>query len=395
MEASLFKDNAIVVVAYNRLVPLQNLLYSLSQLTNPGGTKYDLIISIDNHGTSEIIDLANTFVWNHGGKKVIVHQEKLGLVKHFIWAGDRTKEYKNVIFLEDDLFVSPSLLTMSSRLVDFYNNDAKVAGCALYNPIICEFTRERFYQIYDGYDVYFLQHPYWGNIWFKDKWIEFKNYLKTYVPQLDLLPSNVAKWTKSFKKIFIQFLIEKDYYMVLPRVSLITNMGEAGLHGKVGLYCYQNVLDICDHNYRLCRLEESSSVYDAFFEIKANIIKRYNLPLQKYDFDVDLMGTRSSYSKTLVLTSKQTKKALIYFSSLMKPVEQSLLLHNKHDEGIALAETKDIVKQKKFYRERLFNDIKKNYPTPSLSAAVYLLYKTFCLIINKLFKGVKILLIAR
>ena len=62
--------------------------------------------------------IANDFNWRLGEKKVIIHTQKLGLRNHFIWVGDQTERFKNVIFLEDDLIVSPELLrTVPSELV--------------------------------------------------------------------------------------------------------------------------------------------------------------------------------------------------------------------------------------------------------------------------------------
>ena len=78
---------AIVVVAYNRDKALAKLLNSLKRIET--NINVPLVISIDGGGTEAVNKIANDFEWQYGEKKVIIH-EKLGLVKHFIWAGDQT-----------------------------------------------------------------------------------------------------------------------------------------------------------------------------------------------------------------------------------------------------------------------------------------------------------------
>ena len=167
---------AIVVVGYNRPKALEDLFLSLSKIETE--REVPLIISIDNKGTEAVNRLAEQYEWAHGPKEVIIHQQKKGLVKHFIWTGDQTEKYDVVIFLEDDLLVSPQIVNYVEKVAEFYEDDDRVAGASLYNPIINEITGGRFYQLDDGYDNYFLQQPYWGHVWFKKPWAEFHEYLK-------------------------------------------------------------------------------------------------------------------------------------------------------------------------------------------------------------------------
>ena len=60
---------AIIVVGYNRPDALKRILKSLAD------AKYDyadipLRISIDHSGNQEVINVAQTFEWKHGSKKV-------------------------------------------------------------------------------------------------------------------------------------------------------------------------------------------------------------------------------------------------------------------------------------------------------------------------------------
>ena len=183
---------AIVITAYNRARPLKNLLDSLNSIVTT--KRLPLIISIDNQGTEEVNEVANAFVWKHGEKQVIIHQEKKGLRAHFIWAGDQTEQYENVLFLEDDLYVSPYILEFVEAAIEKYRDDPHITGASLYNPLLCEFDKCKFYQYEDGFDNYFFQHPYWGNVWFQESWREFKKWLETYEYDPSILPENVRRW---------------------------------------------------------------------------------------------------------------------------------------------------------------------------------------------------------
>lgn len=351
----------IVITAYNRALPLQCLLDSLNKI-NSCGLEIPLIISIDNNGTPEVNKVAEQFNWKYGKKEIVIHKERLGLVKHFIWAGDQTSRFENVIFLEDDLLVSPELINFSSQLIEFYKDDEEVAAASLYNPVLNEETGTKFYQIEDDYDVYFLQHPYWGNIWFRNKWMMFKEYLATYQKNPVILPNNVAAWgDKSFKQKYIQYLIETNRTVVTARVSVVTNNGYSGLHNDDGLYMYQSVLKLKGDKYRFPHVSESIACYDAYEEISPEILKKLNEKLCQFDFEMDINGTKTEYKKAYVITSRTCKTPIMKFSSLMKPTETSIVVDALGDGGISLCKREDVVFDSLFLKERLIRDINKNY----------------------------------
>lgn len=349
---------AIVITAYNRPTPLERLLRSLLKIRVD--EEIPLIISIDNGGTDEVNKVANSFDWPYGNKIVNIHKEKLGLVKHFIWTGDLTKEYENIIFLEDDLLVSPEVVDYTKQVIEFYKNDSRVAAASLYNPIFNEATGTRFYQIHDGFDAYFLQQPYWGHIWMRDKWAGFKEFLSSYVENKEILPPNIASWKESFKKKFVQYLIETNKTVVTPRVSLVTNSGTGGLHSG-DLYHYQSELMIEKKKYRLPTLEESKARYDSFEEIEPDILKQYNPELFQYDFEVDINGLRNNYKCDYVLTTRPTQNALFTYSSFMKPTELSVILGISSDKGLTLTKKSDIIRKKSHLAENRYKDYLKNY----------------------------------
>ena len=381
---------AIIVTAYNRADALRKLLLSLDEVRSD--LNISLIISIDNNGDFEVNKIANDFNWRLGEKKVIIHTQKLGLRNHFIWVGDQTERFKNVIFLEDDLIVSPELVNFSIDSVNYYHDEENVAGISLYNPMLCEFTGGKFYQNYDSFDIYFLQHPYWGNIWTRHKWDEFKSWLKSYELNQEILPQSVYNWKESsFKKVFIQYLIETDKYMVIPRISLLTNNGEIGLHNQYGFYQYQVVIMNERIDYRFCRLVDSKAVYDAFFEIKPEILKFYNNELKNYDFEVDLKGIRHNYTKDFVLTTRPNEGSIVSFSALMKPMENGVI-YAAEGEGIFLCNSKYInisdKNNKKYDKELLVKDIDMNYVT-DIRTSFRLLTKHVILKIRKVINGIR------
>lgn len=353
----------IVITAYNRATPLADLLTSLNNVLVDDGRQIPLVISIDNQGTKDVNQVANDFKWKYGPKEVVIHEKKLGLVKHFIWAGDQTERFDNVLFLEDDLIVSPDIINYSLQLSNYYSKHIQVAAASLYNPILNEGTGTRFYQLVDGYDVYFLQHPYWGNIWFKDKWCEFKKYLDTYSEKKALLPPHIALWTESFKKKYIQFLIENNYTVVTPRVSIVSNNGCMGLHNDKLPFMYQAPIQQHKNTYNFCGLEDSISIYDAFEEISPDVLKRLNPLLCEYDFTVDINGTKqlSTIKTEYVLTSKKTSVPKLSFTSLMKPTEQGIVYNLQGDKGLSLCKTSDVIEDPSYYKFRKWNDIEKNY----------------------------------
>lgn len=354
---------AIVVIAYNRMNSLQNLLASLNKIVT--NDKIPLIISIDNNGTKEINKYAQEFHWAHGEKKIIIHKEKLGLRAHFIWAGDQSYLYENIIFLEDDLYVSPYILEYCHAYISKYSNDNRIAGGSFYNPDLCEFDKCKFRKIEDGYDNYFFQHPYWGNIWGKAKWDDFKQWLSTYTYNPKILPSLVQGWgDKSFKKIYIQYLIERDKYIVYPRVSYVTNMGEPGIHCGTSLKQYQTVLQTGHKEFHLSTFDESLSIYDAFFEISPFVIKKTNKELRDFDFVVDIRGNRVTYENEYIITKTNKPNAIFLYSDRMIPLEFNIIC-NITGMGLFLCKTNHVAikKRKAESSKKIAIDVLEyNYP---------------------------------
>ena len=105
------KDNsiALIIPAYNRHESLARLLSSVGSL-RPVGKDVTLIITLEGNATAEVIDIAESFTWRQGEKRVVRHKKQLGLREHILFCGDQSNEFEHVIVVEDDLYLSPHAL---------------------------------------------------------------------------------------------------------------------------------------------------------------------------------------------------------------------------------------------------------------------------------------------
>ena len=283
---------AIVTIAYNRPDSLGRLLSSLGNAKYPEGSEVTLVISIDKSDTDEVVRLAQEYEWPFGEKVVIARKERMGLKNHVLACGDLTDTYGSIIVLEDDLYVSPSFYEYAVKALDFTEGDERIGGVSLYNHLFNVHARRSFMAIDDGYDNWYFQFASsWGQAYTKSQWDGFKEWYAIHKDEPiggAFVPANVATWSeRSWLKYYIAYLIDTDKYFLYPKVSFTTNFGDVGSHavkadadlqvpiaGRVqGLYC------------AFAKLDESDSIYDAFFE---------NVRLAGPDRDVivDLYGSK-------------------------------------------------------------------------------------------------------
>lgn len=205
----------IVVALYNREIPSKRLLHSLAIADYPAGEQVRLVISIDNDNNKNqnIVELANNYSWSFGPKEVIYQPKGLGLRDHFNFCGDLTEKYGAVIFLEDDLYVSPFFYDYVIKAIDYYEGDSNIAGISLYNytRIEAKVNPLPFSPVDDGYDTYFLQQASWGQIWTWEMWRPFKKWFKEcgkpeIIESFPQVPNNVKRWpNSSWKKNYITY----------------------------------------------------------------------------------------------------------------------------------------------------------------------------------------------
>lgn len=357
----------IVIAAYNRVNCLERLLQSLVRASFP--VDIELIISVDGGGSCDVVKLANDFIWPHGTKKVIIHDENLGLKNHILKCGKISKQYDGVILLEDDLYVSPCFYSYILNVESKYADNKSIAGIALYSHLYNETACLPFSAITDEFDVYFMQLACsWGQCWLTDQWREFEDWYSTN-NQSKLyndvsLPPDVLLWPDtSWKKYFIKYMIESNKFFVYPRISLVTNFGDSGQHHD-GTRIFQVPLLLNEKKYVLPDFEESKCKYDAFCEILPESLKHYAYYLNAYDFEVDLYGmkNRDNIRTKYVLTRQESRETIKSFGREIKPHEVNIIENIDGDE-IRLTRTKCMSKYESFlpYRHGIFTDHKNTH----------------------------------
>lgn len=339
-------EATIVVIAYNRVKPLKRLLKSLAEASYPS-KNINLHISIDASNNSDVKNTADNFEWKFGQKIVDLKSENLGLLKHVLECGKLTEKYESIIVLEDDLLVAPGFYQYAQTANQFYIEDDKVAGVSLFTYPVEENSFYPFQPIQDDSDVHFIQvASSWGQSWNKEQWSKFKSWLTENANKKELLlPAYILEWgNNSWKKLFINYLIDTDRYFVFPNTSYSTNFEEEGTHSsQTGLF--QVPLNLGFAEPRFKKWSDSNSVYDAYFELKSNCLKSLCPDLKRYDFEVDIFGNKplESISSEYILTSKRAVNVIaMSFGSVMKPLLQNVL-HEIAGDDLLLCRKENVI----------------------------------------------------
>jgi len=349
---------AVVVVAYNRVAPLQRLLHSLSQARYPESAAIPLVISIDFSGSQDVKQVAEGFEWAHGPKRVVAHEARLGLRAHVLKCGDLSEEYGAIILLEDDLTVSPAYYDFTLQALEAYAQEPGVSGISLYrNGTNPEFKKKKFEMVFspvhDGFDNYFVQHvATWGQCWTSLQWREFRKWLalrpENAPADNSLLPPSIRSWSdsSSWAKLFQLYMIESGTYFVFPRIALSTNWGEAGTNFRSDTSRYQVPLLMELREWKFSPLNQSLSIYDVQFEILPACLKRANPALAGFDFETDLCAVKEPdrIQKPYVLTSRELEgcnEVALTFCATLFPLEMNVLLPSE-GTGIRLVPTSAI-----------------------------------------------------
>ncbi len=337
------QNPAIVIAAYNRADSLQRLLNSISRADYSGFTNVPLVISLDGAKQNSTVEqqeainavrnTAEAFIWQYGEKRVIVHEENIGLRKHIISCGDLTEEYDRVIMLEDDLFVSPYFYHYAIAASDFYADDDKIAGISLYLYRFHEYNNvTHFLPQQNGYDAFFMQIPSsFGELWTKQQWQAFKRYYDTCdeeIPDDVKMPYHVKKWSSksSWKKFFYWYMVSLDKYFVYPYIPYSTCMAEEGEHISFTMSVCQNALMLHKKDYHFIPFQKNSVVYDAFMELLPEFFWQFGFHSNEM-FIVDCYGTKriEMFGEDYWLTSKKCVHPIEQYAMDLIPIENNIL----------------------------------------------------------------------
>ena len=355
---------AIVVAAFNRPSSLVRLLKSITRAEYPAGG-VPLVISIDYQDSvqhRDVVAIAKNFEWTHGEKRIIEHQQNLGLRKHILSCGCLTEIYPAVIVLEDDIYVSKQYYNYACRMLEAYGNDDRIAGISLYSHEWNQFANRPFIPEPCQYDVYLLQlAKSWGQCWNTRMWDGFYRWYKeneTRKIEGKDVPRIVANWpASSWLKYHITYTIRTNKYFVYPYYSLSTNFSEMGVHHALFSNSFQVVLRDVSGQYRLPSFDNATK-YDAFFERDG---LEEVLGLNKTDLSIDLYGCKEDINTRYLLTTQRLPfNVLASYGLHLRPHELNIV-HAISGDDIFLYDTSihvDLQKKKGETSKLLLYDYK-------------------------------------
>lgn len=323
---------AIVVNAYNRPAALGRLLSSLQQATYPAAVSVPLVVSIDRGGSDKVRQMAGNLAWPHGPKEVIVQTEHLGLVQHFFACGNLTEHFDALVYLEDDLTVSPVFYAYAAHALSFYRHADRVAGLSLFGLWFNGYTQQPFVPLADGSDAFFVQVPYTQGLAFtRAQWARFEEWRHS--PAAAAPPSAPLHeaWSRfddeDWFPLLARFVVTTDRYFLFPRVSHTTGWGDAGTHFGRASRFFQVPLQRCKQQYAFTALDKAVAVYDSFFEIRPDRLDRLTDQLHDYDYAVDLYAVKSKANlrTEYVLTSRRCRNPVALFGKTAWPLEMNIV----------------------------------------------------------------------
>jgi hypothetical protein len=304
-----------------------------------------LVISLDYTPDEDVRLLATNFEWKHGHKRLIFHEEQLGLKKHIYSCGDLTAVYGSIILLEDDLVVSPYFYEYALKALPVYQDASQIAGISLYSYQMTENNSTPFIPIRDENDVFFMQVPSsWGQIWSQKQWIEFCDWRDGNLMPKKGLPYFVSEWSQqSWKKVFYQYILDTDKYFVYPYLSLSSNFKDTGthIHKSESNDEFQVPLQYVKKSFRFEHFRNSHIRYDGWFEPSPTLLNSYEHTLNGFEYEVDLNGTKSETSKEYILTSRRGTNPIFSWSDQMRPLALNILA-SINGQGLSLYRTQDV-----------------------------------------------------
>lgn len=324
---------AICCIGYNRPNSMKRLLRSIGMASYPCDD-ITLIISIDEcHESDTVEEVAKNFNWLHGEKKIKRYEKRLGVRKHTLAVGDYSYQYGAVIYLEDDIVVSPGFYIYVYEALKKYKECKDIFGIALYNQRWIGSAQTEFVPSYCGSDVYlFGGDVSWGQCWISEQWREFHTWYDAHINTIpeynSSVPKSVYTWnTKTSWSKFISFyMAEKHVYYTVPYVSYSTCFSDKGEHTEFNsdqcqVPLSQNIMP----EFRFYNIDKCMK-YDAFFEREDGFVKSIS-GINLEDICVDFNGEKYDFSgyKAVLTTKKLDYECLCSFGINMDPIELNVV----------------------------------------------------------------------
>lgn len=329
---------AICCLGYNRPNSIKRLLDSIAAAYIP----YDditLIVSIDRSEVSdEVKAVAQSFIWKYGEKLIISHSEKLGVINHTIKCGDLTDEYKAIIYLEDDIVVSPGFYYYTVQALNAYYGETDVFGVALYSQKWLPSSDCVFEASYNGSDVYLYNGDIsWGQCWIDYQWKSFRewfDYNYDNLPESDSeLPQTVLKYgSQSWSKYVCFYMVKKQLYYTVPYQSYSTCLSESGVHTFESTDLLQVPLSEKKNGDFHFFKPDKCVKYDVFFERSDCFVSEIkDIPID--EVCIDLNGRKYDWSKYnyLLTVKKLPFPKIAGYGVNYEPVEMNIILDNRGD----------------------------------------------------------------
>ena len=346
---------AIVAIGYNRVNSIKRLLESLLR-ADYLNDKVDLIISIDNSGTTSVEEYASNMEWPFGNKIIKTYPKRMGLRNHILTCGDYVEGYDGIAVFEDDIFVAPTFYSFMKQAVEFYKDDDNVAGISLYSHMWSEYNKRPFVAEKKEYDNYFLQYAQsWGQVWMPKQWKAFKEWYKNNsgeISQDENTPSHIVDWPKtSWLKYHIKYCIDRKKYFVYPYISYSTNFVEIGQHCKTSNTVYQVPMEYSStKKYHFAKFGAlNAAYYDAFFE--RVMLEKSVLGLDG-EVEVDLYGNKviKSSVRYLLSSKRLDRKIIKRYGLQLRPHEMNVIF-DIPGEDLFLYDLKEASKEKENFSD--------------------------------------------
>ena len=324
---------SICCIAYNRIDSIKRLLASLEQAYY-GRYNPVLLLSIDKSESDVVENFAKEYEWKYGEKRIVTHQQNMGLRKHVLECGTHLKDFDAMVVLEDDITVSPFFFQYTLQCVAKYSNDDRIAGISLYSFPVSYQTRLPFAPVKSEFDVFMMNCAQsWGQVWMKKQWKQFEEWYADNSTDFDdpRLPMAINSWPKSsWLKYHTRYCIEKNKFFVYPYEALSTNNNDIGTHVKeVGLNIFQSTLQLLEKKeYRLPNFDECFVKYDGYFE--PLFLDKY-LGIDKGQLCVDIFGQKNSclYRRFLLSRKSLPYHVVKSFALDLKPIEANVVYAKK------------------------------------------------------------------